>query len=126
MLWGKGEIIMLSKVDYKLLAFISKHKSVHINEINKHMGSDCSERLFFLHSLVEKEIDEAATAELHKTDPTQLVYADKYVLTQKGDIALQDYQVEIKQSAKKERNEWIRYAITTIIAVVALIRTFLG
>ena len=121
----------LTETDFKLLNYINKFDSVTREQLitNFPKINALDYRLNLLSNM--KDLSKNGSSERYiiekiSFEGVTLKSSGIFTITDLGRKALQDYLFNKRKASRKSKFEWIRYIVTTSIAIAALINSILA
>ena len=108
---------MLSKKSYQILRYIYKNPDIPQPVLQNHFGKSVEDSMDFLFAVESLKSDKLifVGSGAHDGKSTAI-----YRLTPKGEGAYLEQMFLVR----KGRSEWIRYSLTTLIAVASFVKSF--
>jgi len=137
----------LTAIDYDILEFINKNGKISKNDIfakfhdkeatelrlsklaeytmRPHAGSSRIEMPSYIYEIMEKS-NEPNYFPPPWDNVDAFISTGEYSLTDYGKKTLEDYLFQERTNSRKSKVEWVRYGITTLISIIALILSILA
>jgi len=118
-------IKQLAKLDYDILNFVNKSEMVSMDDIINNFSKHSRDQ-------IEYQVGQLAySTDFNKPNNSYLNQGHqgngfKYSLSSVGKKILQDYNANLRSIKSRNRTKWIRYIITTLITILALILSALA